>query len=759
MKTALMSLKIGIAMAIVFAVSITQVKAFTATASGNWSSSVTWGGVAPGASVSNQDIIIPAGITVNLDMNVVFAGLLNSFAVNGTLSNTNNYSLTMGQGTLSGAGTVDIHMLQFTSLLSSITFTGQLSAESFRNAGATLSLSGIVNVSDTLDLKSGTIALNLGANFTPQANSTIKIDSGSISINGGVFNSGVAYNVMYVGSSKSAGVEMNTVSLGNLYLRLNSNTQVLTSTNNLVVNGLLNITRGTLNISGGELAIRGNLILSNGTALQSNATSGLTIDGATSLTSGLMFTAGSQLQNLTVDNSTAADVRLLSAITVVGGVNLVDGTLSMESGSSLNLGTNAMLHVEGGALALNGGTFDGGTAYNVEYTGMNNTTGIELSDAGLHNVTLALASGASEILMGSDVTLTGAMNMTGGKWNLNGHHLTLQGTFAQASVTKFVGNSASMLSLEMAAASMDTLYFDLSNQTLQSLRLDLPVGSIITLGSDLWLNQDLTLTGGKLDIANHNLVMQSTASIVGATDLNYVATSGTGKLEMTVNSGSTFVTFPIGTLTSYSPAMIQQAASGSTGIFLASTQSGFLAQGTSGFNYATTGTVVNRTWLIEAASGVAVNMNLKLGWTASAEVNGFNRAQAYVSHFTNLAWDGSAAASATAGANGTFEVMRSGLVSLSPFAVADTALALSAPELLVPAGFSLYPNPAQNELHVAFAGDHKGICLDVLDLTGKVLLHSTTHDLDVSMLPSGCYLLKASDNVSNHVSVKRFVKI
>jgi len=101
--------------------------------------------------------------------------------------------------------------------------------------------------------------------------------------------------------------------------------------------------------------------------------------------------------------------------------------------------------------------------------------------------------------------------------------------------------------------------------------------------------------------------------------------------------------------------------------------------------------VVNKTWEIDAGVGVTVNMNLKLGWVAADEVNGFNRTLSYISHYmTN--WDMYLSSAAVSGANNTYETTRTGITSLSPFAVVDTSALLST-ENIVRTGISIYPNP------------------------------------------------------------------
>src|SRR6478736_6289233 len=82
--------------------SVSAHAAFTAVTSGNWSNPATWGGAAPTATVSNENIIIPSGITVTLDADITFSGLLSNFTVDGSLTSTTGNGITVTQGVLTG---------------------------------------------------------------------------------------------------------------------------------------------------------------------------------------------------------------------------------------------------------------------------------------------------------------------------------------------------------------------------------------------------------------------------------------------------------------------------------------------------------------------------------------------------------------------------------------------------------------------------------------------------------------------------------
>lgn len=83
---------------------------YTASASGNWSSSTTWGGISPGSTISGADVVvIPSGITVNLDTDVEVAGALSAITINGVLSGSDN--LTVTSGNIAGGGSMFVDQL------------------------------------------------------------------------------------------------------------------------------------------------------------------------------------------------------------------------------------------------------------------------------------------------------------------------------------------------------------------------------------------------------------------------------------------------------------------------------------------------------------------------------------------------------------------------------------------------------------------------------------------------------------------------
>ncbi len=756
MKTHL--LKIGFLVGLLFIVSNNQLRAFTAVVSGNWSSAATWGGVAPGPNVTAQDIIIPNGITVTLDMDVTFSGLINTFTVDGTLNSSATYSLTLVQGTMAGTGTVDIHRLEYGLLLTS-SFTGTLTLNVLENNAALLQLGAVGTVSDSLVLESGTLTLAAGANLAVQTNSTIYRNDGSLTIGGGIFNSSANYNVVYVGASKTSGIELNSLTLQNIYIQLTDNTQTVSLGTNLRVNNTLTLTMGHLDISGYDLELYGNMVVSGGAMFESDNTSNIVIQSSSAINSGFTFAAGSSVDNITVDHTGAGNVKLNSAIDIAGELRLNDGTFNLETGSTIVMLGGSLVHVEDGDLFGNGGSFNGTANYDVEYMGSTHTSGLELSGSGLTDVTINMSSGTNEVSLGGDITANGHLDLVTGKLNMNGNNFTLNGTFDQQSTATIIGNVNSELAMNISAILDDTIYFDNSNQGLDMLTVNVSGGGDLVLGSQLQIHDELSMLAGRLDIGDNNLSIEQGASITGYSDVRYIVTSGVGRLRMYINSGGAYQVYPVGTDVNYSPASIQQLAGGTSGDFMVNTFAGVYTQGTTGFNSAQFESVVDRTWLVESETGLTINMKLKLGWVVASEVNGYDQANTYITHYMGT-WDTYASGAATVGLNNTFEIERTGITSLSPFAVIDNNANLGFEDESEASAINLYPNPCTEMINVSNTNITDQYNYEIMDVSGKTfgVINNGSNQFDVSGLQNGFYFLRMTNLSTNKSVVKEFIK-
>lgn len=757
MRTTL--LRSGFLLLILTAISSGRLLAFTAVTDGNWTDPATWGGVAPSSSVSNQDIIIPSGIEVNMDTDVSFSGLLNNFTVDGTLTSSTNSELSIDLGTFNGNGDIDIQRIEFTGVLVSFSFSGNLTVNTFANMGSVLAITSQVTVSDSLYLDDGSFTLNTGSNLMLDADAKVVRNDGSLATSGGVFNSGGAYHVHYIGGSKTTGIEINSVNMENADITLDDNTAVLTLGSDLIIHGDLKLNTGILNVGANDLEIQGNLDIQSGAMFTTSSSSNLRIETSSSLNSGLVFTSGSSVDQFYVDyTGSSGNVMLESSLDIAGELQLHNGTVSIESGSVLTMNAGSLVQVMNGRLESNGGTFTGTASYDVEYMGDSTvTTGVEITGSGLNDVEVNIGQG--EVMMDNDATVGGELELVNGRLNLNGNNLIVNGTLTQDILTPIMGNSNSDLHLNITSVADDTLYFDGSENDLEQLIVNITGGGDLVLGTELHIHDELTMTSGSIMLMNEDLIIEENADITGYSDTRYIMTPYMGMLQMHIAASDPYKVFPVGTTSSYSPASIQQASGSASGNFMVKTFSGVFTGGTenSGFNSAGSGSVVNRTWLVESDAS-SIDMNLKLGWMAASEVNGFDRNNAYITHYTGGAWDSQTTASAVSGANGTYEITRTGLTGLSPFAVADedAELIVDENELLT---INLYPNPCTDVMNISYEGEDQ-YSYQITDVAGRIydIADNGTNQMDVSGLSKGTYILKITNTQTNKLSVKQFIK-
>jgi hypothetical protein len=748
--------------AVLIAIS-TNAHAFTAVVSGAWSSATTWGGVGPGTTVSSQDVIIPTGITVDLDVDVTFSGLvINTFTVDGTLNSTANHNIWMTGGAFAGSGTVDVHRLSFSGLLTTASFTGSLTVNTLQNQGSALALAAFVTISDTLDLDGGSILINTGGNVSLMTDANVRVDAGTLATGGGVFTTTTSYDVWYYGTSKTSGLEVNSTNLGDLHLMLDDNLQILTQgINNLVINGALDMQTGQLDISNNHITLKGDIVVSTGSLLISSATTDITVMGSGPTADGLRFTATSSVHDIEIDRSPNGSCKLGTSVACAGTIFLTDGDFILMSGATLTMNAGSKVQVTDGDFVQNGGVFDGTASYDVNFVGGSHTSGVELTGSGLNNVMLGMSSMSDTVMLDDDVTINGNLDMSTGMMSLEGYDLSLEGTFDQNASAVFIGDSASSMTINVTTANGDTLYFG-GQKYLDDFELDIPAAGMLLLASDLTIYGALDLTSGKLEITNSNLHMRSTASVNGYDDTRYIVTAGSGQVEMQVNSNSTYVTYPIGTLTNYAPAAIQQTSTGTSGMFQVRAMDNVYSQGTTGFDASSTESVVDKTWVVNSAAAVVVNMNIRLGWKQADEVNGFNRNQSRISKYGSNVWDTYPASAATPGANNTYESTRQGVTSTGPFAVVDTSAILGVEKPAIAAGINIYPNPTADVVTVETGDAHAAYLYEVYDVTGKIVTSTSNanavNKFDFTSYTNGCYFIKITNTDSNATVIKRIVK-
>jgi hypothetical protein len=749
--TNLKKISFGIFASVLFAGSM-QATTYTASQSGNWSSALTWGGSgSPGNSVSGVDnVVIPAGINVTLDMDVTVSSLLSYINVNGSLTATTN-SLTISQGSIQGAGTMSMYYVEF-STLGSMTFSGTMTTGRFVNSGATITLGSGIIINDTLILNSGSIAFNAGSTLTMNANSIIKMAAGSITVSTGILTAVNNYDVIYVGSSKTSGIEAG-ISNGahNLWVNMSDSSQVVTLGSSLSINGTIHNTMGKLAIGANTLGIMGDYMATSNGEITGIATSRLVLGSATAISSSLAISAGSQFQY--IESNMGASVNAnVSGHFSVDTMNIKNGSLNLASGSSVTMSNNGVFIWENGTCSIPTAGFIGTNSYSVIYKGGAKNASYEISGSGLHNVTVDMTSNANAVTISNNLTIGGMLSMNNGSLNLNSHSLYLNGTYSSTATGFLQGSAASSVKINNTATAFgDTLSFTAAQAMLDTLTINTMSSGWVLLGSNLTAGNVVMMSGGVM-LTTGDLTINSTGSITGYDSTKYIGINGSGSLVMNVNTSSPYVLFPIGTNSSYSPASLQ-LTSGTSGMFHVNVTNGMWSGGTSGTNMALTQSVVNRTWYIQepAQTGGALNASLKVEWKASEEMNGFDRTHAFVSHFTSSAWD-AASVGAAVPVNGTFySMIRSNLSSFSPFAVVDQNAVTGIDKVSAANSISLglYPNPASGVVSIDFKNtDAKS--LEVYNEIGnkvysaEVVNKNSVQKIDISSLPAGVYYVKVS---------------
>ncbi|HWB62629.1 MAG TPA: T9SS type A sorting domain-containing protein, partial [Chitinophagales bacterium] len=713
---------------------------YTATASGNWSSAATWGGTAPGASITGSDIIvINTGVTVTLDEDVTINNASASLTVTGTLSGSSN--LMVSAGTLAGAGTISVNTLTAGSG-STITFSGNIVANQLVNSNAALSLLANVSVADSVILNSGVLQMGITGVATLANNITFVMAGGSFGAGTGTVNLSGNYNLYYTGPSATIGLEASLTGLQNLTVNLTSASAQLSLSGNLSVAGNVNVQQGTIALGVHTLTVGGSLTASGNGSISGGMFSGLTLNGSGSSSTITFASGGQMLGNLTIDAASGGSVMLGSDVTVNTSLNLNNGAL-MLNGNTLTIG---------GSVAVAGtGSVSGSTSSGIILTGSGSigTLTFTASADTLGSLDINTSSGAS-VSLGSSLVVTGNLSVMGGSLNLNGQGLVVGGTISNISGGSLMGSASSSLSFT-GSGNIGTVVFGAGGQALNNLTINIGSSGNVTFGSSLTVAGTLSLTSGTITIDTSSLTIAATGSVTGGSSSSYVITTGSGSLIMAVASGGASGAFQVGTQANFAPVMVTNNSS-TSGNFMVNVQTGVYANGTGGADLATAQSLVNATWNIESSISSGANVNLQVSWNTAMQVNGFDNTQAYVSHYMNSAWSTGTAAAATAQGGGYYSLALNGVTSFSPFAVFDKNTTTGISRVSNATGIQLYPNPVTDQMHVVLPESLPAYKVHIYDALGNEIMHSEavagTNYFNTQNLAPGVYFLSLNGNTT-----------
>lgn len=492
---------------------------YTAVANGNWSSAATWGGTAPGTTISGPDVIvIPATFTVNLDQNVTLNNLLASLAVSGTLSG--NSDLTITSGDLSQTGNVSVQTLTV-GALGTITSTGTITADNFVNNQSLLGLTSHVNVNGMLTLSAGLLQLNTGSLLTIGNNATVNIAGGGWSINGGSLAAAGSFNLMYSGSANTIGAEAALAGLQDITVNLSSASSQLQAQSNIVAGGSLNLQQGNLTLNGYDLTINGTVSSAAAGAISSTGSSNITINGSGNVGNIRFNSTNHTVGNLSVNIGSSGTVTLNSDLHVAGNLNVMGGALSV--------GTNGHLFIDG-TMAFNGtGSLATSTASSISVGGSGSQGTLVLTGSSVGDLSVNIASGGS-VSLGADLVVDGALSVTDGTLSLSGHNLTINGMVAVSGSGALGGSVNSNITVN-GSGSVGSFSLSGSAHTIHDLNLNINgSGGTVTVGSDLTVAGALHLQSGMLALGNHNLTVSGYVDAIGTGTI-----SSTGGTDITIN--------------------------------------------------------------------------------------------------------------------------------------------------------------------------------------------------------------------------------
>ncbi|MCE3294514.1 MAG: hypothetical protein K0R65_228 [Crocinitomicaceae bacterium] len=662
---------IAAAMLVIQFFSVSFAATFTAVASGNWSSSATWGGVVPSLNNLADQITIPAGLTVTMDDNISLNGITAQINVMGTLNASSTNLFTMLTGSLSGSGTIVADEMIF-GTGSSLFFSGSLTVNRLRTTSTGLQSSANMMINEELELSAGTMSIQSGGTLAFAGGATIHRSGGQFVVNGGTLTLGSNYHVRYTSGNATSGLELTGSGLQNVTIDPGAG-NTITLDNSLNVYGTLSLTSGTMDLNDNNLMIAGDVAASGSGNIASGDGSNISIATSSSVTGSLRFHPSSyDVNNFVVNVGSSNQVRISGALNVRGAFSLASGALNLDNGDLRIMGT---------------------------FT------------AGGNGTISSTSSSNGRITISTSTTPAGTLRFTAG------------------------------------------------SNTVDDFTVNISGDGHISIGSDMIVDGTLNLTAGHIDMGNNRMTISASGSITGGNSNSYIKLGASGSLNRQTSLLVT-TTYPVGTSSAYLPANVALNLGSTTGMVSVGVRSNVYANGTSGSDISAAQAMVDATWDLQSSMATGMDMDIDLMWSAASEVNGFDRMQSYISHYTNADWDLSSSTAATTLAGGMFSQTRTSVTSLSPFAVFDESTTAQTEELET-LTMEVFPNPATDKINFTNLDVAQGpVSVDIMNVYGQKIasyeLTESNSSIPVNGLSEGNYFIQLNSNYIH--SVKQFTK-
>ncbi len=505
----------------------TQSKAagIVATASGNWSSSASWGGVVPPTTIAIDQIAIPSGIVITLDQNLNLSGLTASLKVDGTLMVAEQDTVDVQLGTLSGSGSLQagtIH-IEGTALMS---FSGSIVASSIVNQSVNLQLGAQTRVQKQLSLQAGVLSLVSGGSISVSPGASIVMNGGAMVLSGGALDLQESYTVHYLQATALCGAELNGSGLRSVTIDIPAGSS-LNLSSDLILDGDLQLNSGSLVLSDHSLYIGGRIVVSSSAALRSTLQSSISLHSQTSLSSVLRFAAGSdKINSLNLSLDSGSNVMLMSDLTVGGNLNIQGGSVDF-SGHALRLqgelSGSGMLRADASSVLTISTT--AGLQSALRFDANANTVQELVVDIGQGNV----------LNLASDLHIQSRLNIVNrSKLSIRSERLWVNGTLVGNG--SFVADANSKLYLKGNTGT--TYSLNIEGDALGVLSADVGSGSTVSLASDITVQDSLALKGATLDLNGFDVDVHGVLLCSVGAD---IASSGTSSLRLSSGASSSSV--------------------------------------------------------------------------------------------------------------------------------------------------------------------------------------------------------------------------
>lgn len=332
---------------------------YTASTSGNFSSTATWGGTVPPTVLGANDIVINPGVTVTLDRSVTLSNTNSVLQLkgNGKIVSGGKYYLALNNGFFAGglSNSVEVDSLHIGSIPNGqATFAGTISTRSMSMDNADMSLNIEVTevvrfIAGANTFSGGGFTIATGGSHTP----VIVFDGGTFAPGVGNIQLTNTYNVRYKDASAGVGNgwELGGTGLQDIEFDLGTGTLNLAASLN-ISGGKLMLTSGTVKLNSNNLTISGSSTVDPaGTGLIStDANSDITISStATNLGELRLHFSDNTIGTFTMNtNDPAAELKIGSDMTVATILDLQSGIVNIQ-GNKLTMAASTTATINGGS--------------------------------------------------------------------------------------------------------------------------------------------------------------------------------------------------------------------------------------------------------------------------------------------------------------------------------------------------------------------------------------------------------------------------